>query len=626
MPASCPWLSQIERFPPFPPSASSLCLFLTPTSSAPSITSAETFKTRMATPQWAPLSGLLQYRPPRVAVFLAAALTVVAAANIRTWRPHIWFRMATSLAHNPDHLMIGKASISQLLEELESRRVTSKQLVETYLARIEEVNAKVHAVSEVNSQAIDIAIERDRERESGQIRGILHGIPILVKDVFCTMDGMNTTAGFSGFVGARFDVESAATRKLRDSGAIILGKATLTEWLALRDLGRCPNGWSPVGGWAAGLFHDKQDPGGSSTGSASATALGLAAAALGTETDGSIVNPARSSGVIGLKPTSGLVSRSGILVASEWQDSVGVLAKSILDAAHVLTAIAGNNPGDPSPQPDPRDVLARPRPADGTDFRQFCNASALKGMRIAVPRHVMNAKPWVAEKFEEALEVIKSLGATVVDGATFPEWTLQFYENNKEEMEFSFSASFRNNVETFLGLMKHNPNNLHTLRDVVRFTEVTPKEAPEQWNYNTLVRAADDGDEADRDTGRFMASQNLRLHIGMDIARLLDKYECDILAVPLWTETPSSIGGNPHIAVPMPPHPTDYPLPSKIKFGRVSTGPNIPTSIMFIGRRFDDGLVISAAYSFEQATHHIEKFRPIIGPTAELFKENNSKI
>lgn len=534
--------------------------------------------------------------------------------------------MATSLAHNPDHLVIGKASISQLLEGLESGRVTSKQLVETYLARIEEVNVKVHAVSQVNPHAIDIAVERDQERESGQIRGILHGIPILVKDVFCTTDEMNTTAGFSGLVGARPNVESAATRKLRDSGAIILGKATMTEWLALRNLGGCPNGWSPVGGWSSGIFHGLQDPGGSSTGSALATALGLAAAALGTETDGSIVNPARSSGVIGLKPTSGLVSRSGSLVASEWQDSVGVLAKSILDAAHVLTAIAGNNPGDPWSQPDPRDVLARPRPADGTDFRQFCNASALNGMRIAVPRHVMSAKPWVAEKFEEALEVIKSLGATIVDSATFPEWTLQFYENHQEEMEFSFYASFRNNVETFLGLMKHNPHNLHTLRDLVRFTETTPKEEPEQWNFSTLVRAADDGDEADRDTGRFMASQDLRLHIGMEIGRLLDKYECDVLAVPLWTETTSSIGGNPQIAVPMPPHPTDYPLPSKVKFGRVSTGPNIPTSITFIGRRFDDGLVISAAYSFEQATHHIDKFRPIVAPTSELFKRNNVKI
>ncbi|KAJ8121676.1 hypothetical protein O1611_g10037 [Lasiodiplodia mahajangana] len=196
---------------------------------------------------------------------------------------------------------------------------------------------------------------------------------------------------------------------------------------------------------------------------------------------------------------------------------------------------------------------------------------------IKVPRHVINAKPWVADKFEEALRVIKSLGATVVDGATFPEWTLQFYENNQEDMDFSFYASVRNNIETLFGLMKHNPHNLHTLRDVIRYIEETPEEEPGQWKSNTLVRAADYGDEADRDTARFMASHNLRLHIGMEIARLLDKYECDILAVPQGTDSTSSIGGNPQIAVPMPPHPTDYPLPSKIKFGRVSTGPNIPS-------------------------------------------------
>ncbi|KAI0420586.1 hypothetical protein F5X98DRAFT_371556 [Xylaria grammica] len=133
-------------------------------------------------------------------------------------------------------------------------------------------------------------------------------------------------------------------------------------------------------------------------------------------------------------------------------------------------------------------------------------------------------------------------------------------------------------------------------------------------------------DEADRDTARFMASHNLRLHIGMEIARLLDKHKCGILAVPLWTETTSSIGGNPQIAVPIPPHPTEYPLPSKIKFGRVSTGPNISTSIMFIRRRFDNGLIISAAYAFKQATHHIDKFRPVVAPSTELFKENKVKI
>ncbi|GAW12903.1 hypothetical protein ANO14919_022750 [Xylariales sp. No.14919] len=206
----------------------------------------------------------------------------------------------------------------------------------------------------------------------------------------------------------------------------------------------------------------------------------------------------------------------------------------------------------------------------------------------------MGAKPWVAEKFEEALEVIKSIGATVVGCATFFEWTLQFYENNKEEMDFSFYASVRNNIETFFSLMKHNPHNLHTLRDVIRYTEETPKEGPGQWNFNTLVRAVDGGDEADRDTARFMASHNLRPHIGMEIARLLGKHECDILAVPLWIETTSSIGAG--------------------------------TSIMFIGRRFDDGLVISAAYAFEQATHHIDKFRPIVVPRTELFKENKVKI
>ncbi|RWA13606.1 hypothetical protein EKO27_g1521 [Xylaria grammica] len=152
--------------------------------------------------------------------------------------------------------------------------------------------------------------------------------------------------------------------------------------------------------------------------------------------------------------------------------------------------------------------------------------------------------------------------------------------------------------------MKHNPHSLYTLRDAIRYAGETPKEEPGQWNFNTLVRAADDGDEADRDMARFTASHNLRLHI----------------------ETTSSIGGNPQIAVPMPPHPTDYLFSSKIKFGRVSTGPNIPTSIMFIGRRFDDGLVISAAYTFEQATHHIDKFRPIAAPSTELFKENKVKI
>ncbi|KAH6640416.1 amidase signature domain-containing protein [Chaetomium tenue] len=449
-----------------------------------------------------------------------------------------------------------------------------------------------------------------RSGTEARFRGILHGIPILVKDVFCTTDDMNTTAGFSGLVGARPNVESTAIRKLRESGAIILGKTTMTEWLGLRSFGGYPNGWSPVGGRAAGIFHDLQDPGGSSTGSALAAALGLAAAALGSETDGSIANPARSSGVVGLKPTSGLVSRSGVFIGNEWQDSVGVLAKTVMDAAHVLTVMSGNDPEDLLAQPDPRDALAKPRPADGIDFRAFCKASALKGMRVAVPRHVMDPKPWIAKVFEEALKVLESLGAIIVDNAKFPEWTLRFHEEHEEELDFSFHASLRKNMERFLGVIQENPHNLHTLEDVIRYTEDTPEEELDKWNMDTLRSALDAGGATDHDTSRFITSEKLRLYIGMEIARLLDKHECDILAVPMWTETTASLGGNPQIAVPMPAHPADWSLPAKRKYSLVSTGPNIPTSIIFISRRFDDGLVISAAYSFEQATHHRDKVPP----------------
>ncbi|MFL5674975.1 MAG: amidase family protein [Chloroflexota bacterium] len=306
-----------------------------------------------------------------------------------------------------------EATIPALDGLLESGELTSVELTDAYLRRIARLDPTLHAVIETNPAALDIAARRDAERRAGRLRGPLHGIPILVKDNIATNDAMETTAGSLALVGSRVPRDATIVARLRAAGAVILGKANLSEWAnfrglhpkAVRDAGAHVNGWSARGGHTRNPYDLAADPCGSSSGSGVAPAANLCAAAIGTETDGSIVCPSARNAVVGLKPTVGLVSGAGIIPISHSQDTAGPMCRSVTDAAILLNALR-------SPSGD---VARRRLPRD---YRTTLRHGALRGARIGVDRRQFSgdgADEGLNRLAERAFETLASLGATLVD-------------------------------------------------------------------------------------------------------------------------------------------------------------------------------------------------------------------
>ncbi|MCJ1287433.1 hypothetical protein MMC26_006784 [Xylographa opegraphella] len=316
----------------------------------------------------------------------------------------------------PSLLDITIEEIGQLLQE---RTTTSEELVDVYLQRISEVNDKLRAINEINPDAQAIARELDGERALGKVRGPLHGVPILVKDVVATKDKMNNTAGSVCLLEARVLEEASIITKLRRAGAIILGKTNLSEWAGFRsDFDTTSLGWSGYGGQGRGAYREDQDPGGSSSGSAVAVSVGLAAAAAGTETRGSIIIPAEWNNVVGVKPTLGLVSRHMAIASCPRQDVVGPLARTVKDAAYLLTAMAGKDTYE-------NDNATLEQPFESPpDYTKALDRDALQGARIGVPwngilpdLHPAQSPEHlevILHRFNDSLAVLEAAGATIV--------------------------------------------------------------------------------------------------------------------------------------------------------------------------------------------------------------------
>ena len=305
-----------------------------------------------------------------------------------------------------------EATIDALAARMASGETSAVALANAYLdriARLDRAGPTLRAVIELNPDAMAIAEERDRERKAGRVRGPLHGIPILVKDNIATGDRMSTTAGSLGLDGVRAPHDAPLVARLREAGAVILGKANLSEWANFRST-RSTSGWSGRGGQTRNPYALDRNPSGSSSGSGAAIAANLAAAAIGTETDGSIVSPASSNGLVGIKPTLGLVSRSGIVPIAHSQDTAGPMTRTVADAAVILAAIAGADPED-----------AATREADSKrqrDYAPFLDAAGLKGARLGVVRTRLFGNNAAADAIaERAIEVMKQQGATIVDPA-----------------------------------------------------------------------------------------------------------------------------------------------------------------------------------------------------------------
>src|SRR5256714_4573809 len=326
-----------------------------------------------------------------------------------------------ALAATPSDL--NEATVAQLQALMAQNQLRSVDLIDFYLSRIASLDQSgptVNSVIELNPDARTIAGKLDDERRTRGARGPLHGIPVLLKDNIDTHDKMQTAAGSLGLVGAPASRDSTVAARLRAAGAVILGKTTLSEWANFRSTS-ATSGWSGRGGQCNNPYGINRNPCGSSSGSGAAPSANFTAVSIGTETDGSIVCPANHNGVVGIKPTVGLVSRAGVVPISHTQDTVGPHARTVADAAAVLSAIVSRtaDPRDPATSTSPLGKSGQPRPTLSVDYTQFVNPDGLWGARIGVAREFEGFSSKLDAVFEDALSAIQNAGATLVD-VTFP--------------------------------------------------------------------------------------------------------------------------------------------------------------------------------------------------------------
>ncbi|KAF8839265.1 amidase signature enzyme [Paxillus ammoniavirescens] len=469
-----------------------------------------------------------------------------------------------------------------------------------YFSRIKEVNLEgpeLRAVIETNPSALGEAAALDYERLLYGPRSALHGVPVLLKDNIATVafEGMNTTAGSYSLLKSIVPQDAGVVKRLRKAGAIILGKANLSEWAHFR--GNLASGWSGRGGQCTGAYYPKADPCGSSSGSAVASSIGLTAVSLGTETDGSITCPANQNNIVGIKPTVGLTSRAGVIPISEHQDTVGPLARSMSDAAIVLSIIAG---------PDPNDNFTLAQPTPVPDYTMALSNTSLVGKRIGVPRAMFlndtmsGNDPYVNVVFEQALETLKELGATIVDPADLPS-AYEIYNSNNETVVLD--VDFKVQLDAWFDSLVANPSGVASLADLIMFDDKNPSlEEPTNYTDQSILI------ESEATTG-FNASyyeslafdKELGATRGIDAA--LETYTLDALVLPApgYTTVPSAIAGYPIVTVPLGFYPDNVTIGSAGP-NTVYPAPGIPIGLSFLGTAWSEYSLVGFAYAYEQKT------------------------
>ncbi|EOA88197.1 hypothetical protein ACJQWK_02038 [Exserohilum turcicum] len=511
------------------------------------------------------------------------------------------------------------ATADELTAGLAAGAFTSLDLVQAYVGRIIEVNKTLHMVVEINPDAWTIAKELDEERARGKLRGPLHGLPVLIKNNIATADQMNNTAGSWSLIGAKVPRDATVAAKLRQAGAIILGKTNLSQWANFRS-SNSSNGWSAQGGQTYGAYYPGQDPSGSSSGSGVAASIGLAFGSLGTETDGSILSPSQVNNIVGIKPSVGLTSRSLVIPISEHQDTVGPMARTVKDAAYILQAIAG---------PDQYDNYTSAIPwamnttnATKPDYVSACRLNALEGKRIGVPRNAIgipstSSSPLYAA-FEAALDVLRSAGATIVEGTNYTAWD-QYIQSNAENV--ILSGDFAPNLASYLEQLSYNPNKVNTLEEVRQFTRTFPAEDyPDRdtAEFDTSIAQSQNFSNTDAE---FWAAYQEDLYLGGEGGLLgaLSRHNLDAVVVPtLWASGISAIIGGPVVTVPLGAYPSNTTVITNSRGDLNATAPNIPFGISFAGALWSEESLIGFAYAFEQRTMVRKTVKPYIKPSIEI--------
>ena len=509
---------------------------------------------------------------------------------------------STLPAHPLDKdLDLSERTIADLQTYLQSAQGSSRHLCQQYLDRIAEMNKKgpaINAVLELNPDALTIADTLDKERKAGKLRGPLHGIPVLLKDNIDTGDHMQTTAGALAMAGHRAAKDSFVARQLRAAGAIILGKTNLSEWANFRST-HSASGWSSRGGQTHNPYVLDRTPSGSSAGSGAAVAASLCAVAVGTETNGSIVSPSSCNGLVGLKPTVGLVSRAGIIPISATQDTAGPMARTVRDAALLLGALAGPDPADGATQ-----TAATPKKP--LDYTRLLRPDALKGQRLGVEKGHLASQTAAGELFRQAVAALKAQGATVVEvdvrTATQPvgeaEFDVLLYE-------------FKDGVNKYLA-QTNAP--VKTLADVIAFNKTNAAKAMPFFQQEILESAEKtDGLASEKykaalrkvvDTSRTALDAALKTSGGLAaiVAITTGPAACiDLINGEYGTgpgfSGPAAMAGYPHLTVPM---------------GYVH---GLPVGLSIVGAPYKEAELLALGYAYEQATKHRQAptFQAVVG-------------
>lgn len=460
---------------------------------------------------------------------------------------------------------------------------TSEEATRAYLDQIGAKNDTLHAVIAVNPAALADARARDAERKAGKVRSAIHGLPILLKDNIESAEPLATTAGSLALKDNVTGRDAPLVRGLRDAGAVILGKANLSEWANIRS-NKSISGWSAIGGTVRNPYVLDRSACGSSSGSGAAVAAGLAWAAIGTETDGSITCPAAINGLVGLKPTVGLVSRTHIVPISHSQDTAGPMTTTVKDAADILTAIAGS---------DPADIATQAADSHRTDYAKGLDRNALKGVTLAVARFYTGYSPKTDAVFEQALADLKAQGAALVEVKDFDEGPIGKAEGVVLYTELK--------VDLAAYLASTDPKKVpsRTLADLIAFNMATPKEF-EWFGQESFEKAEKTKGYSDPDYIKALADSK-RLAGPEGIDRILKETGAVAIVAPTtgpaWTIDPlngdnyggssttlPAVAGYPHLTVPM---------------GQVT---GLPVGLSFIGPAWSEKLLLNLGYAYEQAT------------------------
>jgi amidase len=490
---------------------------------------------------------------------------------------------------------LDEITVAELNEGLRSGRWTSRKLAELYLARIDALNQKgpqLRAVIEINPDALALADQLDRERKDKGPHGPLHGIPMLVKDNIDTADKMSTSAGSLALDGSRAAKDSFVAARLRSAGALILGKTNLSEWANFRST-HSTSGWSGRGGQTRNPYALDRNTSGSSSGSGAAVAANLCALAVGTETDGSIVSPSSVNGVVGVKPTVGLISRSGVIPISHSQDTAGPMTRTVRDAAILLTALAGIDADDTA--------TAAAKGKAQPDYTKFLDAGGLKGARLGIARKFFDKNAPMDRFLSHCVDALKQAGAEIIDPADLPshgKWS----EPENEVLLYEFKADLNAYLEK---LAADHP--ARTLKDLIAFNEKNREREMPYFEQELFIQSEAKG-PLNEDKYRKAREASIQLARKEGIDAVVEKHKLDAIVAltngPAWyidwvngdndtggCSTPAAVAGYPHVTVP------------------AGLFRGLPVGLSFFGPAWSEPVLLRLAYAYEQATNARQKPR-----------------